>query len=436
MNTTSISASLPELHDGFDLEAFRRQETALTLLNLIVFGATFAVETRYAAAWSNPQLSAAVLGTASLLKIGQLVWVLRRQQPLRPELVRTMAWFSIMVNVVAAVILSSVINHEDSQYFALLVVPVIEAAFRLSLVSAVAVAFLADSVTFYWVWHYYRFHPPADIYEYVESGTVSLIYMVIAVLTWYLTNQLRAKQQRLAEHVNELERTRARLVEEEKLAAVGRLSAAIAHEIRNPVAMISSSLTMMDRTVGNERREMAEIAQKEASRLENLTNEFLAYARPRKPAMATTSVQDLLGYAAETCRARALEKNLRIAVNCDGVSEAELDPSQMQQALLNLLVNAIDAAPAGREIRIRARSNGNGLHIEVENPGAPIPKDALLHLFEPFFTTKPNGTGLGLSIVRNIAHAHGGELSLTQNGPDVVCFCVDLPGAVANSRRR
>ncbi len=259
---------------------------------------------------------------------------------------------------------------------------------------------------------------------------------MIAVLTWYLASQLRSKQQRLTEHVEELERTRARLVREEKLAAVGRLSAAIAHEIRNPVAMISSSLAVMDRTVGNERREMAEIAQKEASRLENLTNEFLAYARPREASLSPTPMKELLGYAAETCRARALEKDLRIAVDCDGVERADLDPNQMQQVLLNLLVNAIDAAPAGREIHLRARSNGGKLHIEVENPGAPISEETLQHLFEPFFTTKPSGTGLGLSIVRNIAQAHRGELSLTRNGPDGVCFSLDLPSAAANSRKR
>jgi two-component system, NtrC family, sensor histidine kinase HydH len=434
MNATSMAAPVPALPDSLDLQAFRRQEAALTLLNVVVFASTFAVEVRYAAAWSNPQISAAVLGVATLLKIGQLAWVLQRRQPVGPRLVRAMAWFSILVNVVAAVILSSFINHEDSQYFALLVVPVIEAAFRFSLLSTFVVALMADSVTFYWVWHYYQLHPPADIYEYVESGTVSLIYTVIAVLTWYLASQLRAKQQRLAEQVDELERTRARLVEQEKLAAVGRLSAAIAHEIRNPVAMISSSLAMLDRTAGEERREMAEIAQKEAIRLENLTNEFLAYARPRKPTIASTSVQALLGYAAETCRARALEKNIHTAVNCVGAPEAEIDPTQMQQALLNLLVNAIEAAPAGSEIRVWACSDCDGLHIEVENPGAPIAEDALRHLFEPFFTTKPNGTGLGLSIVRNIAQAHGGELSLTRNGPDVVCFSLDLPSA-ANSRK-
>jgi signal transduction histidine kinase len=146
-------------------------------------------------------------------------------------------------------------------------------------------------------------------------------------------------------------------------------------------------------------------------------------------------MKELLGYAAETCRARALEKNLRITVDCDGVEQVNLDPSQMQQALLNLLVNAIDAAPAGREIQLRARSSSDHVRIEVENPGAPIPEETLQHLFEPFFTTKTSGTGLGLSIVRNIAQAHRGELSLTRNGPDAVCFSLDLPRA-ANSRKR
>jgi signal transduction histidine kinase len=435
MSATDSTVPARGLQDRLDFDAFRRQEAAFTLLNLFVFAATFAADVVYAATWSNPSLSVSVLGGASLFKIGQLVWVLKRREPLRPALIRTLAWSSILVNVVAAVILSTFINHEDSQYFALLVVPVIEAAFRLSLTSTLLVALMADAVTFYWVWHYYRLHPPADVYEYIESGTISLIYTVIAGLTWYLANQLRAKQQRLAEHVEELERTRARLVREEKLAAVGRLSAAIAHEIRNPVAMISSSLAVMDRTVGNERREMAEIALKEASRLENLTNEFLAYARPREAALAPTPMKELLGYAAETCRARALEKNLRITVDCDGVEQVNLDPTQMQQALLNLLVNAIDAAPAGREIQLRARSSSDQVRIEVENPGAPIAEETLQHLFEPFFTTKTSGTGLGLSIVRNIAQAHRGELVLTRNGPDTVCFSLDLPRA-ANSRKR
>ncbi len=153
MSATNSILPARGLQGSFDLDAFRRQEAALTLLNLFVYAATFAADVRFAAAWSNPSHSVAVLGTASLLKIGQLVWVLRRREPVSPTLIRTLAWVSILVNVVAAFVLSSFINHEDSQYFALLVVPVIEAAFRLSLASTLVVAVMADAVTFYWVWH-------------------------------------------------------------------------------------------------------------------------------------------------------------------------------------------------------------------------------------------------------------------------------------------
>jgi signal transduction histidine kinase len=95
--------------------------------------------------------------------------------------------------------------------------------------------------------------------------------------------------------------------------------------------------------------------------------------------------------------------------------------------LLNLVLNAIDAAPIGGTIAIRSRRiSANSLEIQVENTGEPISHETLSRIFEPFYTTKPNGTGLGLAISRNIARAHGGELAVARNDPGHICFTMTV----------
>src|SRR5208337_3210958 len=138
----------------------------------------------------------------------------------------------------------------------------------------------------------------------------SLIYTVVGVLVWFLVNHLHQKEARLSESLVDLERAEDRLLQEERLAAVGRLSGAIAHEIRNPVAVIVSALSTARGSglTASEREEMFEIAAKESRRLERLTTDFLAYARPRSPQKAPSSLDDTLGYVAEVCRPRGNEK--------------------------------------------------------------------------------------------------------------------------------
>jgi signal transduction histidine kinase len=228
----------------------------------------------------------------------------------------------------------------------------------------------------------------------------------------------------------ELEHTRERLLAEEKLAAVGRLSSAIAHEIRNPVAMISSSLAMAIQPGQNEteRNEMFAIAAKEAQRLERLTTDFLAYARPRALRAVRTNVADLLNYVAATARARAIEKGVAIRIESDAALEGEFDGSQLQQAMLDLVLNAVDACQRDDTVTLKAETASNGvIRLDVIDPAGPIPPEATARIFEPFFTTKASGTGLGLAIARNIARAHHGDLVLKINEPGQVCFSIKIP---------
>jgi signal transduction histidine kinase len=172
---------------------------------------------------------------------------------------------------------------------------------------------------------------------------------------------------------------------------------------------------------------MFDIAAKEATRLEQLTNDFLAYARPRPPAKSVNNVADLLAYVADLSRARADSNSVRVAVNVPDELLCDCDPAGLQQLLLNLVMNAIDASPPLATVTLSGKETAGRVLIEVENRGEGIAPDDLRHIFEPFFTTKPRGTGLGLAIAHTIARSQGGDLTLTENGPERVRFSVNMP---------
>jgi len=256
-----------------------------------------------------------------------------------------------------------------------------------------------------------------------------LIFATAGLLVWTLVNHLRSKQTDLVKSLVELDQAKDKLLIEEKLAAVGRFSTAIAHEIRNPVAMISSALTTASsrRLDSAESQEMFEIAAKEAGRLERLTTDFLAYARPRSPSKERGDVADSIAYIADVCRPRAAELALTVHSEAPDGLWADIESGQLQQALLNLAMNAVEASPSGAKVMLRGRRDKDRIHIEIENNSDAIPADVVGCIFEPFFTTKPGGTGLGLPIAQSIVLAHGGELILSLNEPGVVQFSIILP---------
>lgn len=368
------------------------------------------------------------------LKAAEFVWLRRLSQPLKPGLLATLTWASITLNIALASTLSFLTDKEDTPYFVLMIVAVLEAAFRFELLSILGVVLLTSLSMFAQVWWYFRAHPPLDVGEYFEAGIASLLFAIVAVQVWLLVGDLRRKENRLANNVLELERAREQLLREEKLAAMGRLSSAIAHEIRNPVAMIASSIATAKQLSGPERDEMFDIAAFEANRLSQLTTEFLDYASTRPPNVSVIAVADTVAYVADASRAHASHKGVRFEVDVPEQLTAKADASQLQQALLNLLLNAVDASPVGGTVLLRGRDGSREITIDVENNGVPIAEPALSRIFEPFFTTKPRGTGLGLAIARNIARAQGGDLVLANNGPDRIRFSLILPSADANAQ--
>jgi signal transduction histidine kinase len=423
------------LFTASDLPSFQRQETVFILLNLGFLACLLALHAIFASYWGRPTVPLVlVIGAVFLLYVAELVWVRGLRQQPRSGTLTLLTWSSICLSLSAAGLLTVLVDHQDSPYFAVAIVPVLVAAFRLSMPALVGVVGVATFLNFAEVDYYFRHHPPVDSGEFFEAGIDSLIFAIAGLLVWLLVKQIRENESNLARNLLELKQARAKLLEEETLAAVGRLSSAIAHEIRNPVAMISSSLAMARRCPGDteQREEMCEIAAREADRLEKLTTEFLSYARPRRPETSPTVVLDTLAYVASVCRAHAGDRQVGIEVEAPESLEAELDPAQIQQALLNLVMNAVDASPRAGRVQLKSDWDGfSEVKVWVTNSGTQIPETVLPRIFEPFFTTKARGTGLGLAIARNIARAHGGDLSITSNQPDNICFCLRLPAAKA-----
>jgi signal transduction histidine kinase len=412
-----------------DLDSFRRQESILIALNLLILVVLFSLHIYFASFWGKPGPGLVLaVAVGILFKGGEWLWLRQLKRALSPKELAILTWASIALNVALAFVLSILTDREDTPYFALMVVPVLEAAFRFDLPAIVGVVAAVDVSLFWQVRWFFDEHPPADVGEYYEAGITSLLFFLVGVLVWLLFADVRGKEARLANNLLELERAREQLLREERLAAVGRFSSAIAHEIRNPVAMIASSIATAKQLEGEEREEMFAIAADEANRLSNLTTDFLDYARPRPLNLSEMAVGDVVAYVADASRAHASQKGVHFELDVPEGLTVCTDGTQLQQALMNLLLNAVDASPADGTVLIQVRNNDDGrIHVEVENTGAPITEPALSRIFEPFFTTKPRGTGLGLAIARNIARAQGGDLVLAGNDPGRVCFSLIMP---------
>ena len=407
-----------------DHDSFQRQEFVFAALNLLLIGALFALQAISKIVRGRPSQSViVVLGAGFTIQAVYFIWLRTKNARISQSRRRLLTFWSLGFNSILALVLTSLTIRGDTAYYALMLLPILEAAFRLGLGATIAVIVLADFISFMGAYG-------LKFGEYIEAGAMSVIYSVMGVLVWLLVNNLRAREASFVRNLEELERTRQQLLSEEKLAAIGRLSRAIAHEIRNPVAMISSSLATATRPGQDEteREEMFAIAAKEAERLERLTTDFLLYARPRPVQLARVNLADTLNYVATVARAHAANEGVTIDVAVGSNLEGDFDATQMHQALLNLVLNAIDACDRGDLVKLNAQRNGNGaIRIDVVDPAGPIPAEIVARIFEPLFTTKQAGNGLGLAIARNIARAHGSDIALRINETRRVCFSIEIP---------
>jgi len=205
----------------------------------------------------------------------------------------------------------------------------------------------------------------------------------------------------------------------EHLARLGKMSAVLAHEIRNPLGTIKGFVQLAREQAGDGVARLLEPVLEETARLEKLVADLLAYGRPRTPEIRRLEwprlAEQLEAHARETIGERPVRFDLR-----SELETLETDPELLLQVLLNLVRNSIEAVAEqadGEVVLTASRRNGNGIRIVVEDNGPGLPPEVRRKLFEPFTTTKVNGTGLGLSISRKLAEALGGTLRLADREP-------------------
>jgi len=234
----------------------------------------------------------------------------------------------------------------------------------------------------------------------------------------------------LREYVKQVEESQRALLQAEKMAAAGRLSASIAHEINNPLQSVQNCLHLAGREdlPEEQRMEYFELAKTELNRLMSTVQRMLDFYRPGAITPNEVDLRGILQHVINLMSKQFEKEDILVQVDVpDNLPVVVAVDSQIQQVLINLLLNSLDAMPDGGEIQIRARAAKGGVEIFVQDSGSGIPDERLPHIYEPFFSTKDGGTGLGLTVSYNIITAHGGTLELASNNGPGACFRVYLP---------
>ncbi len=234
---------------------------------------------------------------------------------------------------------------------------------------------------------------------------------------------------RLAESRAQSEAMARQVVASERLAALGRLAAGVAHELRNPMASMRLRAENALASDAGRQRGALEASLVQIGRLDRLVSELLAMTQRREPSLASVALQPFLAALLDEHRAFAGARGVTLGLAADG--QARFDPELISRAITNLVLNAIQHSPAGGHVAVWAERGGDTLAIMVEDAGPGVAPGLLGSLFEPFVTGRADGTGLGLAIARELAQAHGGKLVLRRAGGNGqgALFALELPGA-------
>lgn len=220
----------------------------------------------------------------------------------------------------------------------------------------------------------------------------------------------------------------------EKMATIGELAAAIAHEIKNPLAGISGAMQVFaeDFPEDDPRKNIINDVLGEIERLDRTIRDLLSFARPPDPHPVKTPVTPVIERAVRIISAQAKKQDVDIELALTEEHPFHIDPEQMQQVFLNIMLNALHSMPGGGKITITTQPTEQGTEILIADTGRGISSEELKNVFRPFYTTKYTGTGLGLSISKNIVEKHGGKLAVESRPGVGSTFRIALPVEVRN----
>lgn len=250
----------------------------------------------------------------------------------------------------------------------------------------------------------------------------------------HLDRHVRDLIDRTYEINKDLEQSRKKLMQAEKLAALGQISAGIAHEIYNPLAAIKMLLFSLrnELTLDSQKEKDFEVITGEIARMERFIQNFLLFARPREPVKSPLNVLEVIDNTLALLSPQLMNGKIDIERNFSTPLPAiHADGEQLQQVLVNIILNAIQAMPNGGKMMIRVCINkadqSGSLQISVHDTGRGVPPQILKNIFDPFVTTRSKGSGLGLSIAYQIIKNHGGWIEAVNNPDKGATFRINLP---------
>jgi signal transduction histidine kinase len=277
-----------------------------------------------------------------------------------------------------------------------------------------------------------------DDVEMLRNQTAeTIMFLVIGIVTGLLSSMQKREHgryvetaQQLQKAYNDLKETTNQLLLADKLSALGQLSAVLAHEIRNPLASIKGAVEALEAEIPWEHRKRTflEAIRAEADRLSKLVNEFLQFARPPRlevlPITPNAVVRSVVALVAKQAASSGIDIRTRFAQELPPIM---LDGEQMKQALLNLVINAIQAMPDGGQLELATERAGSTFRISVLDSGPGVPAKIRDRLFDPFVTTKNGGTGLGLAIAQRLVKQHNGTIRATDRQGGGAAFEIEIP---------
>ncbi|MGH7899879.1 MAG: two-component system sensor histidine kinase NtrB [Candidatus Binatia bacterium] len=270
-----------------------------------------------------------------------------------------------------------------------------------------------------------------------NGAFMSTSYALLGFLVGYAI-EARHRDQRSARVIQAqteaIAATRARLLQSEKLAALGQLATAIAHEVRNPLGVIRSAAQSVSESLAEgdaEGRRSCEFIIAETDRLSSVVSSLLAFARPLQLKPRAVAVGELVERAVLLAGQDLESKHVRIVRGgLADLPSVQADPDLLCQVLLGLFANASDVLGDGGEVSVGAETENGAVAITVADSGPGVPAELRERIFEPFFTTRSRGVGLGLAIARQIIEAHGGRIDVGERPGGGARFTVSLPIAV------
>ncbi len=270
-----------------------------------------------------------------------------------------------------------------------------------------------------------------------------VLYYIIGSVTGFLsqkqmdaTKSLKKTIEERDESYDKLKQQAEVLVQAEeqlrradRLSALGKLSAGIAHEVRNPLASIKGTAEILSDKFkpGDKEYEFVEILIKEVNRLDTVVAEFLDFAKPKPPELKSSKINDIILSVLKLTEHQIARSRIDLKTKLeDSLPSVYVDPEQIKQVFLNLIINAVQAMPAGGVLEVGSHRNGSEIVCTFSDTGTGISKEQQENLFTPFYTSKAKGTGLGLAIVYRILESHKGEIRFSTEDKGTT-FTVCLP---------